>query len=162
MFPILKKEQSKAADDIYLMLNDLVKPKIQENNIDLSYDISRLLVNCDEEEIQGIIYSKYKEYENKGEEIIMENLQDYVLEKTLGTWLMILPQKRNIDDKYLRINQQRLVTPYDIYNTLLDMFGYKFEDKVFSRKGKSVFNKINGLERDCEYYSQDILTIYVV
>ena len=87
-------------------------------------------------------------------------VEDYVLEKTLGTWLMILPQKRNIDDKYLRINQQRLVTPYDIYDTLLDMFGYKFEDKVFSRKGKSVFNKINGLERDCEYYSQYILPLW--
>ena len=43
-------------------------------------------------------------------------VEDYVLEKTLGTWLMILPKKMNINEKYLEFNQQRLVTPYDIYD----------------------------------------------
>jgi len=63
-------------------------------------------------------------------------VEDYVLEKTLGTWFMILPKKNNVNEKNLEINQQRLVTPYDIHDTLLDMFGYRFEDKVYSRKGK--------------------------
>ena len=87
-------------------------------------------------------------------------VEDYVLEKTLGTWFMILPKKNNVNEKNLEINQQRLVTPYDIHDTLLDMFGYRFEDKVYSRKGKSIFYEINGLERDCKYYSQDILPIW--
>ena len=87
-------------------------------------------------------------------------VEDYVIEKTLGTWFMILPKKINIDEKFIEINQQRIVSPYDIHDTLLDMFGYKLEDNVFSRKGKSVFNKINGLERDCNYYEQDLLPIW--
>ena len=87
-------------------------------------------------------------------------VEDYVLEKTLGTWLMILPKKINVDEKNIEINQQRLVTPYDIHDTLLDMFGYKLNDKVYSRKGKSVFEEINGLERDCDYYSQDLLPLW--
>ena len=87
-------------------------------------------------------------------------VEDYVIEKTLGTWFMILPKKINIDEKFIEINQQRIVSPYDIHDTLLDIFGYKLADNVFSRKGKSVFNEINGLERDCNYYDQDLLPIW--
>ena len=87
-------------------------------------------------------------------------VEDYVLEKTLGTWFMILPKKSNIDEKNLEKNQQRLVTPYDIHDTLIDIFGYQLNDKVYSRKGKSVFEEINGLERDCGYYSQDLLPLW--
>ena len=87
-------------------------------------------------------------------------VEDYVLEKTLGTWFMILPKKRNIYEKNLENNQQRLVTPYDIYDTLLDIFGYQIKDKVYSKKGKSVFDEINGLERNCDYYKQDLLPLW--
>ena len=87
-------------------------------------------------------------------------VEDYVLEKTLGTWLMILPKKINVDEKNIEINQQRLVTPYDIHDTLLDMFGYKLNDKAYSRKGKSIFSEINGLERNCDFYKQDLLPLW--
>ena len=87
-------------------------------------------------------------------------VEDYVLEKTLGTWLMILPKKINVDEKNIEINQQKLVTPYDIHDTLLDMFGYKLNDKVYSRKGKSIFSEINGLERNCDFYKQDLLPLW--
>ena len=87
-------------------------------------------------------------------------VEDYVLEKTLGTWFMMLPKKRNIYEKNLENNQQRLVTPYDIYDTLLDIFGYQIKDKVYSKKGKSVFEEISGLERNCEYYKQDLLPLW--
>ena len=49
--------------------------------------------------------------------------EDYVLEKTLGTWFMLLPKKKEIDEKFLEINQQRLVSSYDITHNLLDIFG---------------------------------------
>ena len=87
-------------------------------------------------------------------------VEDYVLEKTLGTWFMLLPRIKNIDETYLEINQQRMVSPYDIFDTLLDMFGYHEKDKVYSRKGISVYKKINGLERNCDYYSQDIIPLW--
>ena len=86
--------------------------------------------------------------------------EDYVLEKTLGTWFMLLPKKKEIDEKFLEINQQRLVSPYDIHDTLLDMFGYHQNNKLFSRKGQSVSKEVNGLERNCDYYSQDIMPIW--
>ena len=86
--------------------------------------------------------------------------EDYVLEKTLGTWFMLLPKKKNIDETYLEKNQQKMVSPYDIHDTLIDMFGYHKKDNVYSRKGKSVYQEINGLERDCDYYSQDITTVW--
>lgn len=87
--------------------------------------------------------------------------EDYVLEKTLGTWFMLLPKKREIDETFLEINQQRLVSPYDIHDTLLDIFGYHHQNnKIFSRKGQSIYKKINGLERNCDYYSQDIMPIW--
>ena len=53
-----------------------------------------------------------------------------------------------------------MVSPYDIFDTLLDMFGYHEKDKVHSRKGISVYKKINGLERNCDYYSQDIIPLW--
>ena len=86
--------------------------------------------------------------------------EDYVLEKTLGTWFMLLPKKKEIDEKFLEINQQRLVSPYDIHDTLLDMFGYHQNNTIFSRKGQSVYKEVNGLERNCDYYSQDIMPIW--
>ena len=86
--------------------------------------------------------------------------EDYVLEKTLGTWFMLLPKKKEIDERFLEINQQRLVSPYDIHDTLLDMFGYHQNNKIFSRKGQSIYKEVNGLERNCEYYSQDIMPIW--
>ena len=86
--------------------------------------------------------------------------EDYVLEKTLGTWFMLLPKKKEIDEKFLEINQQRLVSPYDIHDTLLDMFGYHQNNAIFSRKGQSVYKEVNGLERNCDYYSQDIMPIW--
>ena len=73
---------------------------------------------------------------------------------------MILPKKINVDEKNIEINQQRLVTPYDIHDTLLDMFGYKLNDKVYSRKGKSIFSEINGFERNCDFYKQDLLPLW--
>ena len=86
--------------------------------------------------------------------------EDYVLEKTLGTWFMLLPKKKEIDEKFLEINQQRLASPYDIHDTLLDMFGYHQNNTIFSRKGQSVYKEVNGLERNCDYYSQDIMPIW--
>ena len=86
--------------------------------------------------------------------------EDYVLEKTLGTWFMLLPKKKGIEEKFLEINQQRMVSPYDIHDTLLDMFGYQPKDKAYSRKGQTVYKEVNGLERNCDYYSQDIMPIW--
>ena len=87
-------------------------------------------------------------------------VEEYVMEKTLGTWFLLLPKKSNIDETNLKYNQQRMVTPYDIHDTLLDMLGYRYDSKIYSKKGKSVFHKIDGLKRNCEYYERDIIPLW--
>ena len=81
---LLPKKIADEADKIYETIQNFVEMNLPEKDNEtfkLNYDIKKLLVNCDKEEIQGIIYSKYKEYEIKGEDVIMQDLYDYVLEK---------------------------------------------------------------------------------
>ena len=55
-------------------------------------------------------------------------------------------------------NQQQFITVYDIHDTLLDMINvskYKYK-KLEWNKGQSLFNKINGTQRNCQYYSNEI------
>ena len=81
---LLPKKIADEVDSIYNIIQDFAKmnlPKNENDNFKLSYDIEKLLVNCDKEEIQGIAYSIYKEYQNKGKDIMMQDLQDYVFEK---------------------------------------------------------------------------------
>ena len=77
--------------------------------------------------------------------------EDELLERALGNLILLIPNEFNQTQiNNLKYNQQILVTPYDIYETLLDMSVY---DKLWgseNNKGESLFNKINGLERDCE------------
>ena len=92
---LLPKKIADEADYIYSLIQDFVKMNLPDNenenekdNFKLAYEIEKLLVNCDKEEVQGIVYSLYKEYQNKGKDIMMQDLQDYVLEKIALT----LPQ----------------------------------------------------------------------
>ena len=79
---------------------------------------------------------------------IIFQFEDYVFEKTLGTLFKLLPKRKNIDETFLEINKQRLAFPYDINDDLLDIFGYHPNNKIFSRKGQSIYKEINGFERN--------------
>lgn len=80
--------------------------------------------------------------------------------------MFIFVDKNNINEnnlKNIRINQQNMVTPYDIKETLLIIMYNNFSDETkkeeikieeFSQKGKSLFNYINSKERNCEKYKQ--------
>jgi len=52
-----------------------------------------------------------------------------------------------------------MVSTHDIYDTLLDMLGYDQNNKIFSRKGQSIYKEVNDHKRNCDYYSQDIMPI---
>ena len=71
-----------------------------------------------------------------------------------------MPKIKENDGTSLEISQQRWVSPYDIHYTLLDIFWYHPNNKIFSRKGQSIYNEINVPERNCNYYSQDIILIW--
>jgi len=103
---LLKEELKKASEDIYNMIQDLTKTNIQENEIKISYDINNLLVNCDREEIQGIIYSKYSEFESQGKQLQVQDLQNFVLEKislTLPQDIILLMKYSGFEQKYNKI-----------------------------------------------------------
>ena len=79
--------------------------------------------------------------------------EDELLERALGNLILLIPNEHNQTQiNNLKYNQQILVTPYDIYETLLDMSVYDKQWGSENNKGESLFNKINGLERDCEKY----------
>ena len=81
--------------------------------------------------------------------------EDELLERALGNLILLIPNEYNQTQiNNLKYNQQILVTPYDIYETLLDMSVYDKQQGSENNKGESLFNKINGLERDCEKYDK--------
>lgn len=89
---------------------------------------------------------------------------DFETERTLGTLFILLPKlKDGKKDKQIKdnllYNEQKLITPYDIYDTLLHIvFDDNFEARKKSRSsnGQSLFDKINGKERSCDKYRNDM------
>ena len=83
--------------------------------------------------------------------------QDFYYERTLPGLFLILPNderlyKNNLYDK-IKLNQQTLITGFDIYNTLIHLaFGENKQkvDKYKVKYGESLFEKINYKNRYCE------------
>ena len=82
--------------------------------------------------------------------------QDYLLETTLATLCFVIPNnaklyKNGLYDN-IHNNQQTLVTPYDIHDTLIHIaYGTDKPDHMaFSTRGSSLLLYINPKERYCE------------
>ena len=107
---LLPAAESKAVEEIYKMIQDLVKIDLpEEDKFEISYDIKKLLVNCDKEEIQGIVYSKYQEYQNSGKKLNIQDIQDFVLEKialTLPQDIILLMKYSGFEQKYNNISEK--------------------------------------------------------
>jgi len=84
--------------------------------------------------------------------------KEKTIEKFLAMLFIILPENNdNYNKTAISINQQRLITPFDIHDTLLDMIN--IEKKKYPQmidKGQSLFKEINGLKRTCENYDKQI------
>ena len=85
---------------------------------------------------------------------------DFNFERFLGTFILLLPTNKNINnynDNMLK-NQQIVVTPYDIHDTMIHMvYGENNNDdmkNIYSEnnKGKSVLLSIDYKERTCKKY----------
>ena len=81
--------------------------------------------------------------------------QDFKYEKTLGVLFLILPNNDLYNKTAIEINSQRLVTPYDIHDTVIDMGNIDQSFLSPKNKGQSLFKEIDGLKRTCNLYSDD-------
>jgi hypothetical protein len=79
--------------------------------------------------------------------------QDRRIEKSLGTFFIIFPSNYEYDKNSVHINEQRLVTPYDIHDSILDFANVNVSEiNVFANKGQSILKEINGFSRMCKNY----------
>ena len=80
------------------------------------------------------------------------------IEKQLASLFIILPENNdNYNKTAIYINQQRFITPFDIHDTLLDLINVKKNEyPEMIDKGQSLFKEINGLERNCKNYNNQI------
>ena len=89
------------------------------------------------------------------------NVDDFVIEKTLPALYILHPdsffRNNNINkegfDQIMKLNENIMITPYDIYNTILDLIGVN----TFNKNGQSLLRKIeDGDKRNCKKYEQDM------
>ena len=82
--------------------------------------------------------------------------EDWRKEVAFGTLLLLLPKTHlnNIDKEQIRKNEQLVVTPYDIHNTLLDMIGY--DKSIFNKRGNSTLNVVSAKFKKCEFFESEI------
>ena len=84
--------------------------------------------------------------------------EDKEFEFLTGFFFLILPKNSNYTENLI-INEQRMMTPYDIYGTFIDIIYSDFEERKYPESfiGQSIFKKINGKERTCDkYYEYNI------
>ena len=84
--------------------------------------------------------------------------EEKMIEKYLGLLILILPNKNINNLENIIFNQQQMITPYDIHDTLIDMINinkYNYQN-LNTKIGQSLFIRINGKERNCQNYSEDI------
>ena len=79
--------------------------------------------------------------------------EDKNFEKMLGFLFMFLP-KNSSYNSFVEYNEQRMVTPYDIFGTFIDILYEKEETPDFYFNGQSLLQNINGLERSCKKYNE--------
>jgi hypothetical protein len=89
----------------------------------------------------------YGIYVNSGRE-------DALIENFLPILILLLPIQKNnkIKLEELYINQDKFITPFDIYNTMLFIAKGKSNSKHNSKYGNSLFGYINPKGRNCTMY----------
>ena len=123
-------------EPLYLFLNDLFKKKLLEN--------TAIFFVSDH---GNGMYGLYRDLQ----------ADDFLFERTLAFWFIILHNfNRENEVKNLEENQQTLLTPYDIFDTLSDIVFDGENMTVHTRNdlGKSVFRNIDAKNRTCMKYTE--------
>ena len=86
-----------------------------------------------------------------GYELMLSDDKNF--EKVLGFLNIFLP-KNSKYNKIMEYNEQRLVTPYDIFGTFIDILYSRGDKPEIYFNGQTLLDKINGLERSCKNYKE--------
>jgi hypothetical protein len=95
---------------------------------------------------------------NMGGSFGIRNSEQYIVESALPNLYLILEEKSDYNHTAIEINEQRLITAYDIYETMLDMTGL-YEIKYKSGYGQTLFKEITK-KRKCSDYEEFKLSLY--
>ena len=85
--------------------------------------------------------------------------EQFETERVLGNLFLIIntdkiDKFRNFN-KNVMINQQSIITPYDIHNTLIHIITGNKDRNTINDRGTSIFMEINNSERNCNFFDQD-------
>ena len=82
--------------------------------------------------------------------------ENYFYQRDLPVCFIVLYYNKNIKIDDLYDNQQKFVTPYDIYESLFHIiFGNNYKKQnIKELQRKSLFKYINETERNCDLYSE--------
>jgi hypothetical protein len=90
--------------------------------------------------------------------------EQYETERVLGNLFIIINSenlfnvKKDVFKGYnenLMENQQSIVTPYDIYNTLIHIMYGDLQNNLYTKRGTSFFMKIDNSVRNCQFFDED-------
>ena len=116
--------------------------------------LKNLLTNYFDEKSIIFIASDHGSSMNGIYELILS--EDKLTEIYYPTLFILLPKNiSEFEKKNLEYNEQKMITSYDIYGTLINIL-YVNDNFNFSKNynGQSLFKKIDGLKRSCENYSE--------
>ena len=91
-----------------------------------------------------------------GNGITFYRTEQWRKEMSFGTLFLLLPKTNisNFNINVIRDNEQKVVTPYDIHNTLLDMIGLNRE--YFNKKGNSTLDFVDSTFKNCEFFMNEL------
>ena len=184
---LLTKDFIRQADVIYKLIQDFRNPNLQENELDIKFNFKHLLINCEKEEIKGIIYSKICEYEKLGKKLLDQDLQDFVLEKIALNLpqdiLFLLKHSQfnhihpNVVDKVIDYykkgehtnlfnflqkmeNKKNVIYTFtDIEEPLLSHIKCDFDTKLLGKINRNVIKEIKISSINCESELEAILEV---
>ena len=95
---------------------------------------------------------------NFGQKFVAE---DGEIERVMGMLFILMSDKNKELNYYNKtamiINEQKLVTPYDIYMTMIEGLNIFDNNDVKTRKGQSLDVEIDGMKRNCSFYNDYII-----
>ena len=123
---LLSKDFIKQADEIYDLIQDFANPHLQENKIDIKYNLKKLLINCDREVAltlpQDIIFLlKHSGFEPKHPKIADKIIDLYSkgIHTNLFNFLQNMENTKNVIYTFTSIDEPLLENIKDEFNTKL-------------------------------------------